>query len=366
MLNARKEGSKIIFNVDGKTCTYDLATHKTIGFSGKLVKTLQSQLDGYTVDDVIMAFDDERYKRYLRYVADHGSRNGSRITRAGTLFENLYRFKNEEQYFAAGIDSFQRCPIPLSDVPKPLMRFVRDNNIRPDTDLVRVYNRIPCGAQALLGYAGEITAYDKRNIMLRGVCGHICGKYEKLLSEYNYNPTALVKYLDRVINYEAVDAGRALDELYDYASMANKISAKYDKFPRNLLTTHMIMVRNYNRLKEQFNAESFERIRKPYLERRVGDYVFVYPNTVEDIKDEAVQQHNCVASYIRSVLDGKCDIMFLRNSYEPDKSLVTLEVIDGCKVIQAYQRFNSPISDSQRDAIDKWESIMRKEKEKTA
>lgn len=364
MLKARKEGPKIIFNVDGKVCTYDLATHETIGFSGRPVKTLQSQLNGYTVDEAIMAFDDERYKRYLRYVAENSSRNN--ITRAGTIFKNLHRFKNEEQYFAAGINRFTRYPIPLSQVPKPLMRFVRDNDITLSFDMIKVYNRAPSGVQALLGYAGEITAWNKRNILLKGVYGNVEGKYEKLLSEYNYNANALVRYLDRVINYEAVDANRAIDELYDYASMASKISAKYDKFPRNLLTTHAIMARNYNRLKEQFNSEAFERIRKPYLERQIGDYVFIYPKAVEDIKDEAVQQHNCVVSYINSVLDGKCDIMFLRNVFEPNKSLVTLEVIDGCKVVQAYQRFNSPISDSQRDAIDKWEHIMQKEREKTA
>lgn len=364
MLNARKEGSKIIFNVDGRVCTYDLATHETIGFSGRPVKTLQSQLNGYTVDEAIMAFDDERYKRYLKYVAENSSRN--HITRAGTIFENIHRFKNEEQYFAAGINRFLCFPTPLSQIPKTLMRFVRDNNIDLTRTLLDAYNIVPNGAQTLLAYEGDLTADDKRKILVCGAYIASNGKFYRLLTEFNYNPTMLVRYFDRVINYEAVSADAAVDNLYDYASMASKLSGKYDRFPRNLLTTHAIMVRNYNRLKEKFDAEAFAKRRKPHLEMEVDGYIFMYPNTVEDIKDEAVQQHNCVASYISRVLNGGCDIMFLRNAHEPRKSLVTLEIIDGCKVVQAYQRFNSPISDSQRDAIDKWEHIMQKEREKTA
>lgn len=37
-----------------------------------------------------------------------------------------------------------------------------------------------------------------------------------------------------------------LTELCDYANMMKQLSPKYDKYPRNLLTTHRIACRNYN------------------------------------------------------------------------------------------------------------------------
>ncbi len=40
--------------------------------------------------------------------------------------------------------------------------------------------------------------------------------------------------------------------------MMKTISPKYDKFPRNFLTTHRIACRNYNRLKKSFQKKYLE------------------------------------------------------------------------------------------------------------
>ena len=80
---------------------------------------------------------------------------------------------------------------------------------------------------------------------------------------------------------------------------------------------------------------------------------FLYPNCTQDIKDEAVQQNNCVASYIDRVIDGECHIMFLRRVKEPNKSLVTIEIQNG-RIVQALQRFNDPLTADQQEAVDAW------------
>lgn len=64
-------------------------------------------------------------------------------------------------------------------------------------------------------------------------------------------------------------------------------------------------------------------------------------------------QNNCVASYIRRVIDGSCDILFLRRKSEPDKSLCTIEVRDR-KIVQAKLRFNDPVTSELQAVIDKW------------
>ena len=129
--------------------------------------------------------------------------------------------------------------------------------------------------------------------------------------------------------------------------------SKENKYPRHFLTTHAIACRNYNRLKQQFQEESFQTRIDLTLEDKIGDYIFIYPRTTQDVKDEAVQQNNCVASYISSVIDGQCHILFMRDSSEPDKSLVTLEVVDNV-IVQAKQRFNYDVTPKQRAAIETW------------
>ena len=83
------------------------------------------------------------------------------------------------------------------------------------------------------------------------------------------------------------------------------------------------------------------------------NYMFIYPRCVDDIKDEAAQQNNCVASYIDRVLDGKCHILFLRNKDSIDKSLVTLEVRHN-EIVQAKRKFNYAVSAEEQEAIDEW------------
>ena len=81
--------------------------------------------------------------------------------------------------------------------------------------------------------------------------------------------------------------------------------------------------------------------------------MFIYPNCTQDIKDEAVQQNNCVASYIDRVIDGNCHVMFLRKKDNPEKSLVTIEIRHN-RIVQAKRRFNDPVNKEEQEAIDYW------------
>ena len=139
--------------------------------------------------------------------------------------------------------------------------------------------------------------------------------------------------------------------------MAKRVSVKFDRYPRNLLTTHDIMRRNYERARTQFDEAAFQKQRRPEYECRIGDYIFIYPQSTADIKDEAAQQHNCVVSYIQRVIDGKCHVMFMRRADEPDKSLVTLEIRND-HIVQALQTYNAPLTAQQAAIVEKWNQNM--------
>ena len=174
----------------------------------------------------------------------------------------------------------------------------------------------------------------------------------KLISEFGYNAKDLWLYLDRLKTFEAIENMRDLiHELYDYANIMKQLSPKFDKYPRHFLTTHKIACRNYNRMKKEFSEELFrKRINKEY-ECSFENYVFIYPKCTQDIKDEAVQMSNCVASYIDKVIDGDCHILFLRKKDKPKESLVTIEVRDN-RIVQAKRRFNDDVTSEDQQAID--------------
>ena len=141
--------------------------------------------------------------------------------------------------------------------------------------------------------------------------------------------------------------------------MLSQMSDKYDRYPRHFLTSHQITSRTYQRWKKEFNEELFAKRVNTKMEVTIGDYKFIYPKTTKDIKDEAVQQSNCVASYIDKVIDGSCDIILMRKKNDVENSLVTVEVRNG-KIVQARQRFNESVNESEQKALDKYDEFLSK------
>jgi hypothetical protein len=128
-----------------------------------------------------------------------------------------------------------------------------------------------------------------------------------------------------------------------------------EKYPKNLSTHHgQINVKNMfvsaEIDKEKFNA---------YYNRQKGlswsnkDYIIKVPESVDEMIDEAIQQDNCLRSYINRVMDGQTNIVFLRKKAAPDKSLVTIEVKDNT-VVQVKAKFNKNPQHKEMDAIHEW------------
>jgi hypothetical protein len=286
------------------------------------------------------------------------------ITNIGTILDRVPEYADMEQFYSAGFediinpDSRHKFPYKIGDIPKSLIKVARNNKVKISARDVRYWKENPDAHY--IGYNLEyisLTDEDINKIWSAEEYSYRTGYlsyFNLLIGEYGYNAKALFLYIDTLMTFEAIEDMRYIvKELYDYARMMKTISPKYDRYPRNFLTTHKIACRNYNRLKKEYSEELFKmRINKDY-EYTCGEYQFIYPDCVQDIRDEAVQQNNCVASYIERVLDGQCHIMFLRKKDSPDKSLVTLEIVNN-KIIQAKRRFNDPVTSEDQEAIDKW------------
>ena len=368
-----KEKQFLIFEFpDGKTVKYDFATKTTIGKKGKPVKNLCSQLKDLTMDDVIENCVDENYARFLSFVKrKYYDRYGRYVSNIGTVLDKVPLYSKYEQFFSAGIEDildYGNFRYAIGDIPKGLIKLCRNHNIKLSDTFLKFYKQNPNGYS--LAYNQEyisLTDDDIYKILshytrVKEYYGNRDWDYNwislptfnTLIGEYKYTAKTLLNYLDYLMTYEGIDnISSVLGELYDYVSMMKELSNKFEKYPRHFLTTHKIACRNYNRLKKAFEEDKFKsRINKD-MEKTFGEYKFIYPTCTQDIKNEAVAQNNCVASYIDRVINGNCHIMFLRYKDEPNKSLVTIEVRDN-KIVQALQKYNTPLTTEQREVVDKW------------
>ena len=370
-----KEKQFLIFDFeDGKTVKYDFAIKKAIGKSGKYVKDLRSQLTGMTMNELIECCEDKKYAKFLKFVQNKSYYS---IENIGTILSRVPYYSKYEQIFSAGFEDIVDSSCfnkTIHDIPKSLVKLARNRCIKI-SDKRCEYWKHNSDAHCI-GYELDYMSLTDEDILK--IWSHERSYREPnsyhylyesyfnvLIDDFGYTAKALFKYIDALKTYEALeDICYLMRELYDYARMMKTISYKFDKYPRNFLTTHKIACRNYNRLKKEFPEEIFRKRITPEYECSFGDYQFIYPKSTQEIKDEAVQQNNCVASYIDDVIDDKCHIMFLRKKDKPNDSLVTIEIRNN-KIVQAKRKFNYPVTDEDQKAIDAWDKKFSK-KEKVA
>jgi len=360
---------------------YDFATKQSIGIKGKPVTKLCNQLRGLTMEQLCEYCDDKKYAKFLKFVQKKESKTYYGINNIGTILDRVPLYSNYEQLFSAGIDELLDSgrdagmfKYTIKDIPKALIKLCNGHSIKLSNNLLDYYKSNPDAH--LIAYNLEYMSLNDNDIFKiwsscsydydRETGRHYWSYYNKLLSDYGYSAKVLLLYIDQLKTFEALDdIGSILTELYDYANMMNTISPRFDKYPRHFLTTHKIASRNYERLKKKFSEDIFKTRIDKSLEFAFKDYIFIYPESTEDIKTEAVRQNNCVASYIDKVIDGTCHILFMRKKSEPDESLVTIEIRDN-HIVQAKRRFNDPVTKEDQEAIDKWNKKFSKREEKAA
>lgn len=385
-LKSYKEKQYLVFEFeDGKNVKYNLATGESIGKSGRHVKDVCTQLRGYDLLDVIESFEDEKYRKFLKYIDSKVNRSTKtgryswanyrrveKVKNIGTFLKQIEDFSLFEQYFASGLTNFsESLKYKTTDIPKGLLKLIREDNLKITNRLIESYVKNPDLFSNIYNLEG-LNTLSRTDLLKFAQCLQYFGEkpnpwlssdkeyFIELVEEYNYNPLVLIRYIDTLMTLEALTGlGEILTEVRDYARMMSRISPKYDKYPRNFLTTHKIASRNYTRLQHVFREEDFRKRYREDLKFAYEDFVIIYPESTQDIKDEAVQQNHCVASYIQDVINGKCHILFLREKEHPTRSLITMEV-RGDRIIQARGRFNRDMTEKEKEVVEKYKEKLER------
>lgn len=133
----------------------------------------------------------------------------------------------------------------------------------------------------------------------------------------------------------------------------------YDKYPDELDSMHRKLSFKVRLMSHQINEQSFKEHSERLMQYAKHDssYTIRPPYNKEDIVDEAQQQANCLASYIDAYTENLTDLYFMRDSMDPEKSLVTVEVRDG-RIRQAYRARNCRPSDEELKWLNEWAEEM--------
>ena len=176
----------------------------------------------------------------------------------------------------------------------------------------------------------------------------------QVIQNYNLDLDAFLEYCLYLNHVESVSIEKLMADYPDYLRRELHLKggrmARMEKYPQTWLSaTHKQQqeyqnLQHLERMEENGNTAKFDNSIKAnkHLEWEQDNYLIRMPTSAEDIRDEADQMHHCVATYIPQIEAGEKIVMFMRDKENPDKSLVTVEVIDGA-ITQAYaQRDTHP------------------------
>ena len=262
-----KEKQYLIFDFeDGRNVKYDFATQTTIGIKGVPVKNLQSQLKGIHIYELFDYCVDKQYAKFLSFV---GRCENPYMINIGTILNRVPKYARFEQLFSAGIDDIiedgKRFRYSINEIPKSLLKLCKTNSVKLSNNIVQFYKENPDAHYIAysLNYLSLtnndiLSVWKKCTFINNGKC-YYKSYFNNLVNDLGYNAKDLWLYIDRIKTFEAIDDVKFLIcELCDYANMMSQLSHKYDKYPRNFLTTHKIASRNYLRMKKEFPENLFK------------------------------------------------------------------------------------------------------------
>lgn len=144
-------------------------------------------------------------------------------------------------------------------------------------------------------------------------------------------------------------------EYRDYQNMLENLGIAFEGdfriLPKNFKQAHDDAVKAYNDMKdEQKRIEFANQLEKLLgLEQTIGNYTFVLPKELQELKAEGKALSHCVGSYADRVARGDTVILFVRQKEKVDNPLYTLEIKNG-KIVQLRGKRNK---DADADA---WEA----------
>jgi len=94
-------------------------------------------------------------------------------------------------------------------------------------------------------------------------------------------------------------------------------------------------------------------LKKPKYEHKIGDWLFILPESPQDLSREGEEQSHCVGGYSERIAKGECMIVFMRNVHKPFDPVVTISM-KGNVVDEAKGYSNRSVTATEKSIINQW------------
>lgn len=189
-------------------------------------------------------------------------------------------------------------------------------------------------------------------------------KYFRTAGDLQYIPKGIKPI--RFQNWVIKNSVKAY-EYRDYQNMLENLGIAFEGdfriLPKNFKQAHDDAVKAYNDMKdEQKRIEFANQLEKLLgLEQTIGNYTFVLPKELQELKAEGKALSHCVGSYVGNVARGETVILFVRQKDKVDNPLYTLEIRKG-RIIQLRGMKNKDADADAWEASKKLLSFAKKHK----
>lgn len=175
-----------------------------------------------------------------------------------------------------------------------------------------------------------------------------CSMRFDLFKDYVLYESFRMGYGDNIENF--------FSEWIDSLEMQYEIYGKIrEKYPENLPTVHKQLsykkIVMQEKIDEKLFAQQAEKAKM--YSGNYKEFTFVAPACRQDFLDEATMQSNCLAGYVNKFMNGGCLIIFMRKKNSPDRSYITVEIVDG-QVNQAKYARNKNLSEYDARILMEW------------
>ena len=189
-------------------------------------------------------------------------------------------------------------------------------------------------------------------------------KYFRTAGDLQYIPKGIKPI--RFQNWVIKNSVKAY-EYRDYRNMLEKLGIAFEGdfriMPKNFNEAHKLAITNYNNMKDEIKRQGYhKRLQKLLgLEQTIGNYTFVLPKELQELKEEGKILSHCVGTYADRVASGETVIVFVRQKEKIDNPLYTLEISNG-KIVQLRGKQNKAAADDALEASKKLLSFAKKHK----
>lgn len=304
-------------------------------------------VSGRALASKIAEGDCQNFKTLVELVAN----NYYTCRNFGTFLVKMFDHKHLESYIAAGAKFDFNIPFAYNDFSKDIRNKLNAEGVYYSNDVGSLFCSEKDTGRAVFAQIKDCKGFKNMVTLL----AQNIQPLNTLVNHYNYDLKTLFTYCRkrewksgmRTYNYYGAgaknvnpeeEAEQAINIYYydiistlrDYSRMALDVyGANYEKYPENLKEAHDEVSKLHRERAVTINAQKFVDTIDKTLEWKSKEFVVVYPKTADEVVEEGKRLRHCVGSYIQSVVNGECKILFLRKKDEVDSPYVTIEISGG-------------------------------------